>query len=101
MDANPTLTIISAAAFDAVKVFNRADGAGTDRINGATITAIVSGVSSSAQFPIAAAAQYLFSLSSGSLLLSPCKYLQPGLIRYLPEINNKCCVCMCVCVSTL
>ena len=81
VDTNPTLTIISATAFDAVTVYNRADGAGTDRINGANITAIVGGVSSSAQFPTAAAAQYSLSLSSGSLLLlSPCKYLQPGLI---------------------
>ena len=72
VDANPTLTITSATTFDSVKVYNRPD-AGTDRINGATITAIVAGVSSSTTFPTPAAAQYTFSLSTGSLQYSPCK----------------------------
>lgn len=42
---NPSLTIISAVAFDKVVVYNRKDGF-QYRIEGATITATVDGVSS-------------------------------------------------------
>ena len=77
-DANPTLTIVSPAVFDTVKVYNRGDCC-QDRIEGATITALVSGQQSSTVFPQTADALYTFSLSSGSLAYSACKLIAPCL----------------------
>jgi hypothetical protein len=69
-DSNPTLTIVSSAVFDTVKVYNRGSCC-KDRIEGATITTIVNGGQpSSTVFPQTADALYTFSLSSGSLTYS-------------------------------
>ena len=72
-DPNPSLTIISAAAFDTVKVFNRLDDC-SNRIEGATITSTINGQSTSTLFPQSAITEYTFSVSSESLTYIPCKH---------------------------
>jgi hypothetical protein len=71
-DSNPTLTIVSSALFDTVKVYNSADGNNcVDRIEGATITSTINGQSSSTVFPQSADALYIFTIlpSTGTLQL--------------------------------
>ena len=58
---NPTLTILSSAVFDMVKVYNRVDSC-LDRIKGATITSTINGLSSVSTFPQSAQAVYTFSV---------------------------------------
>ena len=69
-DNNPSLTIISPTAFDSVKVYNRPDGAGTDRIKGAAIKLTVNGQTSTAYFPSSSSALYTFTVSSGTIQYS-------------------------------
>jgi hypothetical protein len=69
-NSGPALTITSTSAFDKVVVYNLYSQNCWDRINGATITSTIDGSQSSALFPLAAVAQYTFSLSSGSLIYS-------------------------------
>jgi len=66
-DSNPSLTILSAAVFDTVKVYNRWNNY-LYRIEGATITSTINGLSSSTLFPQSALAEYSFILSSNAQL---------------------------------
>ena len=60
---NPSLTILSTALFDTVKVYNRV-GSCLDRIQGASITTTVNGYSFLATFPQSAHATFTFSVPS-------------------------------------
>jgi hypothetical protein len=66
---NPTLTIGSSEVFDTVVVYNRGDGGGFERINGATIIAKVNGKSSSTVFPQTASTRYTFVIQQPSATL--------------------------------
>eukprot|EP01035_Chromulina_nebulosa_P029038 gene29038-biopygen18566 len=68
-DTNPTMTIVSAVAFDKVVVYNRFDCC-RERITGATITASSNGLSRFTTFPSSAAEVYTFVLSSSGLQLA-------------------------------
>jgi hypothetical protein len=65
-EPNPTLTIVSAVAFDKVVVYNRQ--AHQQRIQGATITATVDGISQSTTFP-SPDQVFTFGWSSSALVL--------------------------------
>jgi len=65
-DPNPSLTIVTTAVFDTVVVYNRQNCC-SQRIEGATITATVGGISKSAMFPYSPDAIFYFVLSSSSL----------------------------------
>ena len=62
-DNTPSLTILSTALFDTVKVYNRVCCC-LDRIQGASITTTVNGYSFLATFPQSALATYTFSVPS-------------------------------------
>ena len=66
--ANPSLTIVSAVAFDKVVVYN-CQGSEQYRIEGATITATVDGVSSSTTFPSSPDPAFTFVVASSGLQL--------------------------------
>jgi hypothetical protein len=68
-DPNPTLTIVSAEAFDKVVVYNREGDCCRDRIEGATITTTVSGISKATTFPFSPDFVFTFLLSSSGLQL--------------------------------
>ena len=66
-DLDPTLTIVSATAFDTVVVYN-ADCC-PNQIEGATITATVNGISQTTVFPSSPDAVFTFGWSSSALVL--------------------------------
>ena len=64
-DRDPTLTIVSTAAFDKVVVYNRKGN--RERIEGATITVTVNGQSHANTFPNSPDAVFTFLFSSSGL----------------------------------